>query len=588
MEAAGAVSYFKKVEIILRWLTILNLTAYEWPQPACVKDGDQFDFIVVGGGTAGCLIASRLVETGNVSVLLIEAGTYPPLESDLSGLFPFLKDSKYDWNFTSVPDDLAAKNHKGNVIHMSQGKMLGGSGSSGFGAYARGYPHDYDDWAAITNDTSWSWKAVLPIFQENEKLIDEKILKSHDHYYGTKGKIYLKKTYYKRNRNFFNALKEIGYDYHIDINPNHPIGFTNLMFNIGNKTRQSTAHKFLSPLKNHPNLHLMINTLATKIILNDKKTAIGVEILTEDNKILRLKAKKEVIVTAGTIKSPHLLMLSGIGPKRHLEKKGIKVIANLPVGHNFQDHVNSILVYKMTKASLASNLGDPYEYPYVVFDGYVALNKSQRYADYETICAHFGDSLTFEGLCAFFFSYNNDFCDTLNKGLDNKEVLLVFITYLNPESRGRILLNSTDPRDYPLIIPKYYTKSIDIKKHASYLADFNRVLHSTYFRKVEAELVDPKFKSCEGLERGTEEYWKCYAVATGDTAHYFVGTCAMGTVLDSKLRVHGVKHLRVADASVMPTNVRGLPQGTVTMIAQKAADMIIEEHGLKQHSSPCD
>uniref|UniRef100_A0A2A4JSK9 Glucose-methanol-choline oxidoreductase N-terminal domain-containing protein n=1 Tax=Heliothis virescens TaxID=7102 RepID=A0A2A4JSK9_HELVI len=581
MDAAYSVSYFKKVENILRWLTILNLTAYEWPKPACVKDGAQFDFIVVGGGTAGCLIASRLVETGNVSVLLIEAGTYPPLESDMSGLFPFLKDTKYDWNFTSPCNEVAFKNHKDNVIHMSQGKMLGGSGSSGYGGYGHGYPHDFSEWVAITNDSSWSWEAVLPIYRANEKLIDEKILKSHDQYYGTKGKIYLGKKYYKRNRNFFNALKEIGYDYHLDINPDHPIGFTNLMFNIGNETRQSTAHKFLSPLKHHPNLYLLINTLATKLIFDNKKTAIGVEVITEDNKILRLKAKKEVIVTAGTIKSPQLLMLSGIGPKHHLENKGIKVVADLPVGYNFQDHINSILVYKMTKASLASNLGDPYQYPYVVFDGYVALNKSQRYPDYETICAHFGDSLTFEGLCAFFFSYNDEFCDTLNKGLDNKEALLVFITYLNPLSRGQILLTSTDPRDYPLIIPNYYSNSIDVDKHASYVADFNRVLNSTYFKQVEAELVDPKLKSCEGLERGTKEYWKCYTVGTADTAHYFVGTCAMGSVLDSKLRVYGVKNLRVADASVMPTNVRGLPQGTVMMIARKAADMIIKEHGLK-------
>lgn len=500
----------------------------------------------------------------------------------LAGLFPFMRYSKYDWNFTSSGETSDAEAHTNNEYHMSQGKVLGGSASMSFGVYGKGYPHDYDTWANITNDPSWSWESVQPLFCKNEKLIDKRILESNEnHYYGTKGKIQIQKEYYKRNINFFNALEEIGYEYHLDINPEHPIGFTNIMFNIGHDERQSTANKFLSPLKDNKKLHLMINTLATKILFDDNKNAIGVEVLTEDNRTMKFYAKNEVIVTAGTIKSPQLLMLSGIGPKDHLNDKGIKVISNLPVGKNFQDHVNSLLVYKMTKSSLASSLGDPHEYPYVIFDGYVALNKSQTYPDYETICAHFGDSLTFLGICAFFFKYDETFCDTLSKGLDDREVFLVFITYLNPESRGEILLQSDDPNDYPLVYPGYYSNEIDIEKHASYLADFNRVLNSTYFRKVKAELVDPKLKKCDGLKRGTMEYWRCHAVGASDTSHYFVGTCAMGTVLDSKLKVHGVKRLRVADASIMPRNARAFSEATVTMIARKASDMIIKEYGLK-------
>lgn len=500
----------------------------------------------------------------------------------MSGLFPFMKDSKHDWNFTSTCEGVNTEHHTNNVIHMSQGKVLGGSGSLGFGCYVRGYPLDYDTWADITNDTSWSWKSVKTLFCKNEKLIDEKILESNEsHCYGSKGKIQIRKQYYKRNRDFFDAFEEMGYEYHLDINPKHPLGFTNTMFNIGDGQRQSTAKKFLSPLKDNKKLHLILNTLATKIIFDDNKTAIGVEVLTEDNRKLTLKATKEVIVTAGTIKSPHLLMLSGVGPKYHLENKGIKVVSNLPVGKNFQDHVNCILIYKMTKATLASNLGDPHKYPYVIFDGYVALNKSQSYPDYQVIGAHFGDSLTFLGLCAFFFSYDEKFCNSLEKGLDDKETLLVFITFLNPKSRGEIILQSTNPNDYPLIYPGYYTEDIDIEKHASYLADFNRVLNTTYFKKMNAEFVDPQMKSCDGIERETTEYWRCHTLGTSDTSHYFVGTCAMGTVVDSQLRVRGVKRLRVADASVMPTNARGFIQSSVMMIARKASDMIIKDHGLK-------
>ncbi|XP_022817571.1 glucose dehydrogenase [FAD, quinone]-like [Spodoptera litura] len=581
MNSSEAVSYYVGVEQIFNMVAILNLTAYQWPDQACVHNGSEFDFIVVGGGSAGCIVASRLVKTGKASVLLIEAGPYPPLESDYEGLFPFLKDSRYDWNFTSTENELIGEYHTKDVIHMSSGKMLGGSSSLGFGCYRRGYPHDYNEWADITNDTSWSYKSIAPLFKKNEQLVDPRLLRSN-HYYGTKGNIKIGKVYYKRNRPYFDALEELGYDYHLDVNPDHPLGFTNLMFTIGDDVRQTPAHKFLKPLKNNKKLHLLVNTLATKIIFDDNKTAVGVEILTEHNEKITVRARKEVIVTCGTIKSPQLLMLSGIGPKEELEDKNIDVIADLPVGKNFQDHVNTILLYKMTKSSLAYNLDNPKRYPFVIFDGYVAFNKSQCYPDYEAICVHFGETLTFLGICAFYFSYDNKLCDTINKAADNKEIFMTFVTYLNPKSRGEILLKSTDPRDNPLIIPRYYSNEIDIEKHASYLADFNRIVNTTYFKEVEGEFIDPQLKSCEGLKKNTMEYWKCYAIATADTAHYFVGTCSMGAVVNSRLQVYGVKNLRVCDASIMPTNVRALAEASVMAIARKASNMIIADNGLRK------
>lgn len=496
----------------------------------------------------------------------------------MPGLFPFLKESKYDWNFTSTCDGLVTRHHKNNVVHYSQGKMIGGSGNLGYVSYARGYPNDYNDWAKLTNDSSWCWESVLQLFRKNEKLVDKKILNSPEkHYYGTKGKIKIQKQYYTRNNDYFDAFKEMGYDYHLDINQDNRLGITSLMFNIGDGLRQSTALKFLRPIKNNPNLYVLINTLATKIIFDDKKNAIGVEVLTENNTKLTLKANKEVIVAAGTIKSPHLLMLSGIGPKYHLTYKGIKVIADLPVGKNLQDHLNSILVYKMTKSSLTTSVGDPHKYPYAILNGYIALNKSQCYPDYEIIGVHFGDSLTFLGICAFYFDYDDEFCNFLSKGLDNKEVFLVFITYFNPKSKGEILLSSTNPKDNPLIIPGYYTNEIDIENHANYLADFNRIINTKFFKSMNAELIDPNLEACAGLRRGTKEYWRCHAVGQSDTSNYLVGTCAMGKVLDTRFRVYGVKKLRVVDASIMPLNVRAFTNPTVMMIAQKASDMIIED-----------
>ncbi|CAH0590546.1 unnamed protein product [Chrysodeixis includens] len=579
MESSQTVSYFKKVEELLRLLTILNLTGYRWPDPACVRNGASYDFVVIGGGAAGCLVASQLVETGNASVLLVEAGGYPPIESELAGLFAYLKGSEHDWNFTSTCGS-ASSTHKDNVISMSQGKMLGGSSSLGYLVYGHGSPHDYDEWAAITNDPSWSYDSILPIMQRSEQLIDH-LLQNCSHYYGTDGEIKLQKQYYPRNRPYFQALKEIGYNCYLDINPDHPLGFTSFLFTIGDDVRQTTALKYISPLKNHPNLDLLINALATKIVFDENNNAVGVKILKENGRTITVRANKEVIVTAGTIKSPQLLMLSGIGPSGHLQNKGIEVIADLPVGKNFQDHVNSFLLYKMTRSGHASSVEDPHKYPYAGFEGYGALNKNQSYPDFNLICAHFGDRDTFLGLCAFFFSFDNEFCDSLGEGLDDKEAFLVFVTNLNPESRGEILLASKNPEDNPVILPGYFTESIDLENQANYLADFNRVLNTTYFRRMDAELVTVGFESCAEFPMFSEDYWKCHALKTLDTSHYFVGTCAMGSVLDSRLRVRGVNKLRVADASAMPTNVRSYTLATVHMIAQKATEMIIEEHRLR-------
>ncbi|XP_075981556.1 ecdysone oxidase-like isoform X2 [Anticarsia gemmatalis] len=552
--SSSTVAYFLGLQSILRSLQVLDLGGYQWPKPACVKNDDEFDFIIVGAGTAGCVIANRLIETKKANVLLIEAGGNPPYETELAGLLPFMKKTRVDWNFTSACDIYSPETHKNNVIDLTQGKMIGGSAALGYAVYAKGNEYDFNRWAKVTKDSTWSWKEVLPTFLKNEQLIDNRILNSPDKcFYGTKGNIKIMKQYFKRNEAYFAGFRELGWKTPLDINPNNPLGFTNFMVNIGDERRQTTALKFLSPIKDNRRLRVMVNTLATKVIFDDNKRAIGVEVITSDNKVITVKAKIEVIVSAGAIKSPQLLMLSGIGPKHHLESKGIKVIADLPVGRYFHDHVNSNLVYKLKNSTRGAQLKDPHKYPYSVFDGYMAVNISQDHPDYQTVGVSFGEQITFLGICTYLFNYSPVICDYLSKSMVKSELLMVILTLLYPKSLGKILLVNKDPLEKPIILPNYYAKDEDVIKHADCLENFNQVLETESFKTLGAELIVPELKKCQGLRKFSKNYWRCYVVGFYDTAHYFTGTCKMETVGTTT-------------------------QATVIMVAQKGAEFIIKKY----------
>ncbi|KAJ8717617.1 hypothetical protein PYW07_005547 [Mythimna separata] len=580
METAARISKnIHKTQTILKLFTYLNLGGFLWPQPAVIKDGYTADIIIVGGGTAGCIVASNLARL-NVKVLLIEAGGQPAFETELPGLFPFVKNTDYDWNFTSVRDDVNQRYHKGEATDLLQGKVLGGSAQVNYMIYGMGHPKDYQEWVDITNDSSWSYRELCPLIKRNEKIIDKKILNSPDvHFHGTNGKVQIKKYYSKINDGIFGAYKELGYKVLNDINPNNTIGITNAYFTIGNQKRQSTAYAFLSPEKNNPYLKVMYKSLATKIIFDENKRAVGVQVLTEDKKLITVNAKKEVIVTAGTIKSPHLLMLSGIGPKDHLKEKGIKVISDLPVGQNFHDHPTCIVLHKMQEATPISP-SNPYEFPVNVMEGRLAINKGQSYADYQVLSGVMDDPIYFLEICGFVFTFKNELCGRLYKKMYNRKIHFVTHNLLYSESRGELILNSTDPEDYPLIDPGYYTNERDLKRHAQFLKHFNSIVETSYYKSINAEFVDPELETCKGLQVGSENYWKNYVKGMSTTAHNYAGTCAMGSVVDSKLKVKGVKNLRVADASIIPTIVGANIQGTVMVIAQKLTDLLVKEYNL--------
>ncbi|KAM3956940.1 ecdysone oxidase-like [Aphomia sociella] len=572
MDVDAAVSNIQWTQNALQVLSALHLTSYLYPQQAIVNDGDVFDYIVVGAGSAGCVIANRLTEDPDVKVLLIEAGGDPPLESDIPGLTKYLKHTPVDWNYTSIDDGISQQCNENQVSDLTQGKMLGGSSGNNYMFYTRGNPQDFNSWAETVNDSTWRYDNVLPYFIKSEKLNDPIISNSsYAAFHGYDGYLGVTKKDTDKSKKYLDAFNELGFGVVLDTNGNYTLGFTEPMYTLADGHRQSTATAFLSPIKDRSNLYILKNTLVTKINFDDNNNAYSVDAITENNKTLTLIGNKEIIVSAGSINSPQLLMLSGIGPKKHLDDLGIKVISDLPVGENFHDHSTVVSVYAMEKLQDVKPL-DFYDTPNIV--GYVTINKSKSFPDYQTINTVM-DMDSFLSSCKFSLAFKDHICESFYKNGKGREILLTQTIDLYPKSRGRILLRSSDPRDYPLIYTGLFSNPIDLENIITYVEDVNRIMTTTFFREVNAKfLISP---NCVNFEPNSKEYWKCHVLCMSTTIFHYIGTCSMGAVVDSRLKVRGVNRLRVADGSVMPTMTAGNINAPIIMIAEKTADFIKED-----------
>lgn len=457
---------------------------------------------------------------------------------------------------------------------MSLGKMLGGTSGLNYMLYSRGYSTDYDNWAKITHDSTWEWKNVLPYFKKSERIEDPDILKSADVInHGTDGLLGLTKDNRDNVNDILEGFKELGHDILND--PVNRLGYSKSLIQMTPAGRQSSGYVFLSPVKDRKNLHLLKNTLITKIIFDGDNNAVGVEAILEDGNAITITTTKEVIVSAGAFNSAKLLMLSGIGPKTDLESKTIKVISDLPVGKNLQDHVGVAILHAMEK-NVGPPIINPNIYPASPMMGYIALDKSQKYPDYESMLflTHAKLILFF---CSFAYRLSYEVCDKGYTYMMDGMGLFSEIVNLQTESRGEVTLRSLDPMDPPVININYLSNEADLNNLVKYIKDYIPVGNTTHFKNIGAELIDPMSGNCDEFEKGSDDYWKCYASCMFTGLSNFSGTCAMGSVVDGRLKVKGVQRLRVADASIMPVITRGNTNAPVIMIAEKAADFIKED-----------
>lgn len=479
--------------------------------------------------------------------------------------------------------------------------MLGGTHGMNAMIYLRGHRRDYDDWLRFGNPT-WGYDDVLKYFLKSERNLNEKFLRHEN------GKFHSEKGFlpvgYYRSVNETNVIediliaagKEAGYNYVDDFNADTLLGYGRVQGTIHENQRQTTAKTFLIPAKNRPNLHIIKHAHVTKIDIDDSSRATGVHFIYNGKHKLTANVKKEIVVSAGAISSPQLLLLSGIGPRKHLKKLNIPVEKDLAVGKNLQDHLIVPMLFSFHRSQADSLpydslLNDTIDYMlhkkgFLASIGitdlvsYINTENGTGYPDIEMHYFAFNkDSNSLKGYLKI-IGFNDKIQEKVHEELKRGELSMVFVVLLNPKSAGEIKLKSSDPLEKPSIFPNYLDKKEDWQTILNGVKYQYNHIYSKAFKEHEGEFIHLPIDECDKFKFASDEYFKCYINHVAGTVYHPVGTNKMGlktdktAVVDAQLRVHGIDGLRVIDASIMPKIVSSNTNAPTIMIGEKGVDMI--------------
>jgi choline dehydrogenase len=524
------------------------------------------DYIIVGAGSAGCVVADRLSETG-AKVLLLEAGPsdWHPMIHVPAGILKLLHNPRVNWNYTAQPEPATGN----RPIHWPRGKVLGGSSSINGMFYVRGNPADFDGWAQM-GCRGWTYDDVLPLFRKSEHYAP-----GDPEFRGKGGPLLIEdyRTILPLTHYFVEAAQQAGFPLTPDYNGRTQEGVGYAQMTRNGRFRGSTARTFLREAKKRPNLQVLTGALATRLLFEGRR-CVGIAFRRGDRDE-RALAAREVILSGGSINSPQLLQISGVGPGEHLKSIGVEVVHDAPnVGRNLIDHYAVRITHRVKSL--------------------ISINQLSRGARLAAEAAKF--AITGKGALTFGVTSATIFCRS-REGLASPDLQLLFtpasydqnrfgelerlsgmtvaVCPTRPDSRGSVMARSSDPREYPDLRPGYLTAESDLHVMLAGIRHVRRIFAQPALARHSLGETLPTEAVASDLEL------MAFSRTGGTSLYHQVGACRMGedpgAVVDSRLRVRGIAGLRVVDASIMPTLTTGNTNAPTIMIGEKGAAMIRED-----------